>query len=407
MTSLAETIEGRVDLRLTVNRGAVAAVSIRSTRQIRAAGLLLGRPPQQAIDALPLLFAICGTAQRHAALGACEQALGLVAPPAQGMARRLLLLAETVREHAWRVLLDWPPLIGLPPDPQSLRVVRGEVSRLGGALYPTHDASWLGGGALHPDHTAIGQAIDHLSRQIGQAVLGEASEPAHQGDPVVWADAAAFERWCLAGATPAARLLGDVLEQGWAGFGRNAVKDLPPFDEIALDRVLDRDTHDAYAAAPTWEGEPALTGPATRPGESGPIPALRDRYGNGLLPLLAARLVELVAAPARMRALLAELGDDPGRPAVPDGSGSGLAAVEMARGRLVHRVVLEAGRISRYQIVAPTEWNFHPAGAAALGLVGAPADPPDHLARQVRLWTTALDPCVTCMISIERVSAGA
>ena len=44
-------------------------------------------------------------------------------------------------------------------------------------------------------------------------------------------------------------------------------------------------------------------------------------------------------------------------------SGQGFAAVDSARGRLYHGVRLDAaGRIADYRIVAPTEWNFHPAG---------------------------------------------
>jgi hypothetical protein len=44
-------------------------------------------------------------------------------------------------------------------------------------------------------------------------------------------------------------------------------------------------------------------------------------------------------------------------------------------------------------VLAPTEWNFHPEGAAAQALAGLPSDAPD-LAPRVRLLMAALDPCV-------------
>ena len=52
--------------------------------------------------------------------------------------------------------------------------------------------------------------------------------------------------------------------------------------------------------------------------------------------------------------------------------GVGLGQVQAARGLLVHRVAIRAGRVADYRILAPTEWNFHPQGAAALGLATLP-----------------------------------
>jgi coenzyme F420-reducing hydrogenase alpha subunit len=75
-------------------------------------------------------------------------------------------------------------------------------------------------------------------------------------------------------------------------------------------------------------------------------------------------------------------------------SGVGLAQVEAARGRLVHRVELEHDGVRRYRILAPTEWNFHPAGAAAQGLMHLPAEEPEVLRRLAALLINAVDPCV-------------
>ncbi len=404
MSTLAETIEGRIELGLSVDRGGtVAAVAIRSSRQVRAAGLLQGRTVQQAVDALPLLFSICGTAQRHAALTACETALGIDLPAAQGVARDLLLLGETAREHAWRILLDWPPLIGLPPDPPALRALRGGLSGLGGALYPARDMNLVGGGGLQPDRAAVAQAVDRLADQIRRAVLGE---PAADGsDPPVWTEPAAFEHWCAAGGSPAAQVLRFVLDEGLAGFGGNGIGDLPVLDAAEIEAVLGSPTGDRFAEAPRWRDRPCLTGPLARRDGQPLIAALRARHGNGLLPLLAARLIELLEVPARMRALLPRLGEDPGRTSSPDSplperEGTGLAMIEMARGRLIHRVMLGRGRMTRYQIVAPTEWNFHPAGALAEGLAGAPVASADRLRQTARFLAMALDPCVACDIAI-------
>ena len=96
-------------------------------------------------------------------------------------------------------------------------------------------------------------------------------------------------------------------------------------------------------------------------------------------------------------------GDSPGEkaerpdPPLPEASlpdGVGLAQVQAARGLLVHRVAIQAGRVADYRILAPTEWNFHPQGAAALGLATLPDADDETLQRIGGLFVTALDPCV-------------
>jgi Ni,Fe-hydrogenase I large subunit len=72
----------------------------------------------------------------------------------------------------------------------------------------------------------------------------------------------------------------------------------------------------------------------------------------------------------------------------------GLAQVEAARGRLVHRVEVERGSVRRYQILAPTEWNFHPDGAAARALLNLPAGEAALQRRLAAALINAVDPCI-------------
>jgi Ni,Fe-hydrogenase I large subunit len=78
--------------------------------------------------------------------------------------------------------------------------------------------------------------------------------------------------------------------------------------------------------------------------------------------------------------------------------------VEAARGALGHWVGLQHGRISGYQIIAPTTWNFSPRdaagrpGALEQALVGLPVpdaeDPPLVIQHVVR----SFDPCMVCTV---------
>jgi Ni,Fe-hydrogenase I large subunit len=60
----------------------------------------------------------------------------------------------------------------------------------------------------------------------------------------------------------------------------------------------------------------------------------------------------------------------------------------------VHRVELEHDCVRRYQILAPTEWNFHPDGVAARGLKTLTAPDAVSLRRQAAMLISAVDPCV-------------
>ena len=110
---------GCVRLRLAVEAGRVAAVDVASERP-RVAEFLRGREADSAVKLVPLLFALCGKAQGRAA------ELALAAARGRECAAHLdpAVRAEVTREHLWRWLLDLPPLLGLPADPE-------EFARLG------------------------------------------------------------------------------------------------------------------------------------------------------------------------------------------------------------------------------------------------------------------------------------
>jgi Ni,Fe-hydrogenase I large subunit len=71
---------------------------------------------------------------------------------------------------------------------------------------------------------------------------------------------------------------------------------------------------------------------------------------------------------------------------------AGMAGVETSRGLLLHVARLKDGKIAEYRIVAPTEWNFHPAGPLAQALSGLGAGA--GLESAARLVSQSLDPCV-------------
>ncbi|KAF0163577.1 MAG: hydrogenase expression/formation protein HupK [Rhodocyclaceae bacterium] len=98
---------GCVRLRIGSADGRISSVSVASERPA-VASYLRGRPADDAVRLVPLLFALCGQAQGRAAALALAAARGTEVPAQLDSA----IQREALREHLWRWLLDLPVLLG-------------------------------------------------------------------------------------------------------------------------------------------------------------------------------------------------------------------------------------------------------------------------------------------------------
>jgi len=80
-----------------------------------------------------------------------------------------------------------------------------------------------------------------------------------------------------------------------------------------------------------------------------------------------------------------------------------LVQLEAARGRLFHQVFAEDGKIKSYQILAPTEWNFHPQGVLSRMIETVKYKSEQDLVNQIKLLVDVVDPCVGYSIEIDRI----
>ena len=171
---------------------------------------------------------------------------------------------------------------------------------------------------------------------------------------------------------------------------------------------VDADKAGAYTwcKAPRYGGRILETGALARQVVAGQ-PLARDlvaRHGASVTARIVARMIELASVLPAMERWVRDI--VPGEAfcqaaALPE-SGQGVGLVEAARGSLGHWVSLKRGHIERYQIIAPTTWNFSPRdadgqpGPLERALVGLPAgegSPPtiQHVVR-------SFDPCMVCTV---------
>jgi hydrogenase large subunit len=161
--------------------------------------------------------------------------------------------------------------------------------------------------------------------------------------------------------------------------------------------------------APRLDGRVVETGALARQQVDGQalIRDLLARQGSSVQARVLARLLELARVLPWMEQWLREL--RPGEPfhtaaPLPPQGGQGAGLVEAARGALGHWLTLRGGRIERYQIVAPTSWNFSPRDAAGVpgaleaALVGTPVADGDRSPVAVQHVVRSFDPCMVCTV---------
>jgi hydrogenase large subunit len=163
----------------------------------------------------------------------------------------------------------------------------------------------------------------------------------------------------------------------------------------------------SFAKAPRLEGRAVEVGALARQAVAG-HPLIRDllarRGASNVLARVVARVLEIALLTRAMEEWTRAL--RPGEPfchadaPLRDGSVTGF--VEAARGALGHWARFRGGQIERYQIIAPTTWNFSPRDAAGnpgpleLALQGLEVGDEGASSVAVQHVVRSFDPCMVC-----------
>lgn len=389
------TTEGKLHIDMNWDGATANAVAVRSSRPLQASRLTIGKPVQDAVDTVPLLFSVCGRAQGVAAVMATEAALGIEVAGLLRAVRARLIIGEAIQEHLWRILLDWPRQTGIQPRVPLMTELCAGIGQVAKPLIATGGWKTIGG-RPDADYDGVWLAFSRaLKNALRREVFG--------CDPAQWLELGTqqeFEAWYGKTGTLAAEILRNLAQ--CARFGASKVAAMPRPDGIWLQEIAEAMQGDAaFSQQPNWQGAALETGALARQRQHPLLRALTATEGNSVFTRVVARLIELTRLANAMRA-------------VPDnaragwigsqslGKGVGIAWVETARGLLMHRVASDGSRIIDYRTIAPTEWNFHANGALVQGLRGMPAAS-GAVARSKAEWLVqSLDPCVAYEIRVQQ-----
>lgn len=389
------TAEGKLRIGVVWDGATVNAVAVQSSRPLHSSRLMTGKPVQDAVNMIPLLFSVCGRAQGVAAAMAAEAALDVEAGGSQHMARVRLVLGETIQEHLRHILLDWPRQAGLQPHLQSMAEL---CAGIGHAVKPLPIAgSWQTiGGRTDAHHDDAWPAFSRMLKDfLRREIFG--------CDPARWLELGTpqeLEAWYRNMRTPMAQILRNLAQHG--RFGASKVAIMPAPDRVWLEEIAAA-LHGgaAFSHQPNWRGAALETGALARQLRHPLLQSLTATEGNSVFTRLVARLVELIRL-VEARLLVADNADANWVGAQSLDKGAGIAWVETARGLLVHRVASDGARVLDYRTIAPTEWNFHADGALVQGLRGMAAASADAARSKAEWLAQSLDPCVAYEITVRR-----
>lgn len=351
--------------------------TITNTRPDWVSKLAAGRQAAHLPNVLASVFTLCGHAHHWMSRRAILAAQGQTGAASSADVLRHRL--ATLREHLLRISHDWPRWL---PD-----------------ALPLPDATLLLRACpVWREDLGLEERLHALPEWLAQKWLGQPLTVWLQGydaDPHGW-----VAHWMQHARTPLARLLHG---QKAALMALNAptlgVEPLSRTTPTAMPLLARHMATPGFCARPHWQGCIPDTGPWNRHADP------HRRAARTAWDRLVARLVEvlrLAHEPGHAAANIPGGARWLGHGALTLGAGVGLAWVEMARGLLVHRVQLADGSVVQdCQVLAPTEWNFHPQGVLAQALRALPSGlSPADLDAAARRLAVAFDPCVAFDVEV-------
>ena len=351
----------------------VCSVRVVSSRPTHLTRLFIGRPADEIPVLAERIYSLCGLSHAIAATRAIGAAQGASSRARSNQAQSIALLSERISE-----LLRSSLTLALHEN-SAMRLDAGAMRPLAEVFSLTRDLLALAKSnrlSTASDRDALKSIVDKIGARA--RILG-------LPDPD------------MLGVRPAA---GSWFGRSWREIVRGeslaaCVPDALDADDDPAVLAGLRSHGEAFAAAPSLPGRAPETGAFARHWRK------TDFYAGAATARLGARMFDLSDCLERLsRAAAGEETRQDEAHGVAPAAREGFAAVETSRGRLGHWTRLSRdGKIEDYAVVAPTEWNFHPAGPFVAAVLGARMSRAKAAASISRL-AGLFDPCVAYRVEV-------
>ncbi len=405
------TIDGRIvtDVKFLVNEG---------PRLVER--LVVGKTPEEDVNLVPRICAICSVSHKYAAIRAMEKALDVKVGPKVKLLRELMHLGEMVESHSLHVFyLALPDYTGFPnaiamASKFGFEVkIALEMKEFGNRIMKT-----LAGRYIHGENPVIGG----FGKLPDRRELAWIKSRAAQFIPFVHTTVKLFcelnypdspeAETLYACCNPPGNQYGFVGDEVILSNGDRL--DVEDYKKLTGEFLVSH----SFCKRSRYQGQPYSVGALARVnclGErlEGEARTMYKKYFNPRWtrnPLFnnAAQALELLYAFERIPEVIGQLIDLPDEPLVASAKqrGQGTAAVEAPRGILFHSYEISKGRVSGADIITPTAQNAedierycHIAAQKVLETTGQE----DAIRDRMDLVIRSFDPCVSCSVHTVRV----
>ncbi len=434
MTSLIfplSRIEGHARVVIETEGGRVQAARFQAIELRGFRQFVQGIPAEQMPVIVPRICGVCSTAHHVAAVKALEDAFGVVPPPLAEDLRELLLLGQLIQNQATSLFIFTMPdrvnvdsLFQMDETEASAERQFSIARRALKVRKAGTDLITLAGGQfIHPIKARVGGMTAGIPRESADALIGELEEMLPEACELFdeyWEMSMALrERIGTWGDDQPTFYLSST-EATRPRFNSSVLRVMSPagaemasFLPSGYESFLDfEETDYSYAGRTSYQGQVMRANSLARINLSASMGTPRaDEYlrrfsesfgkpAHAILLFDLCRGIELVYAMERAIEMLAQ-DLNPADPAVDytprDGIGYGL--VEAPRGPLIHRYVIEDGRIADARFIIPTVHNMR-AIERAVRVAGERyiqnASINLELEKAVGRVVRAFDPCISC-----------
>jgi sulfhydrogenase subunit alpha len=358
--------------------------------------LVKGMKPEDDLNVVPRICAICTLSHKYAAIRGLEKALGIKAPEKALVTRDLMMLGENVESNSLHTyMLALPDFLGYPSAIAMLNDYGDDVKRaLRLKKFGNHVMALTSGRIVHGENPVLGG----FGKYPGKKDLAEVAVKARELMP---------------DALRAAELFGSLEYPEYPEVETTFMSVNAPNKKFGLagDSILISDGKDKSFAV---GANARLINMGKRlDGQAKDL--FKEHYSDRWLrnPLLnnLAQAIEMVWSLEHIPEVAEKLAsmDDPkiAQPTRTDGTGTG--AVEAPRGILYHHYEIKDGLIDKADIITPTAQNLddievHMKACAERMMADGKKD--DEVLFALEMIARAYDPCISCathLVELKRL----
>lgn len=381
------TVAGEIIISVVVENTNIRSLQINSTRSTRITELFANKTISEVEQNINLLFQLCNTAHRFSFLQLLNKNQLIKLSDNELLSYRLLLDIETIKEHCFSIASKWNRDKTIDKNVVAVLTVLNKIKE---RLFSGGDGLSLASKQLN-DFSAIAPFIDELDNRLHDFLLGGKYCERH-----VFSSDDSFKDWVQTGETKSADFFKYLQQHKLSNLGATKIQPLPLKVAKELSHLL---KDQKFICRPNYQNVIYESTPFSRLKNH----SLIEKLGNGIVGRYVAQLVEIFVLLNKIKRDYKNMQSEiiSYNIKTSSTSKSALVCVEAARGKLIHQTKIKKNQIVDYQILSPTQWNFHPQGVLNTMIKALTFSDKHDLKRKISLLVVALDPCVGCNVIVK------